>query len=606
MKKNFKVKALVFVLVALMVVVAMPKVMAEEAKPPKYTNSTTEGAADVVYSLNADKTKVHPGDTVKVTLTLENWNTEYGINALSFRLYYNTDQLTCVKKSNGRVDFDIGEVGELLDTKALTGLSDNEEAGYENFHTLSFASTTSDPEINSETDEENEHMHDNFYKGKSVITMKFTVNEGASGPLDIYLKNADGEDGFNTSVSTFDGDLWGTNTRTTFFVKSNLDDLMVEVPAKSVKFKDDIAQKGAFLDTGSNNTLDLNQYLIIDPENTTDTVSWSVDDSAIVSCDNGVLTAKGKGTTKVHVKVGKQTAEITVTVTIPLEGIEFSDTSEVNLDKTTNPTMDIKDRLKFLPDGAEASNVEWSVDDEGIVNVENGVLTAIGKGSTYVSAKVGEFTTEVKIKVNVTVSVGSVSFGDNKLVALDTKDNTTRNLDNMLVYNPSDADIVSKTWEVVEGQDVIDVDQSGNVTVKKYGEAVVKVTVDGKEATIKVVVTVPLESISVDKDSVTVYKGETDTVKVTAQPEGAVYEKIRVSFKEGGEYAHATVNDDGTIEIQGLKRGNAVLVVTANESELPAFSKEINITVKENKITGVTIVPENEDELLRGNTKKER
>ena len=46
-----------------------------------------------------------------------------------------------------------------------------------------------------------------------------------------------------------------------------------------------------------------------------------------------------------------------------------------------------------------------------------------------------------------------------------------------------------------------DVDILTAEIVKKYGEAVVKVTVDGKEATIKVVVTVPLESISVDKDS---------------------------------------------------------------------------------------------------------
>ena len=604
MKRNFKVKALVFVLVALMVVIVMPKVMADEAKPPKYENSTAEASADVIYSLNADKTTVHPGDTVNVTLTLEKWNTDYGVNALSFRLYYNSDQLTCVKKSNGRVDFDIGDVGSLLNTNALTGLVDAAEVGYEKFRTLSFAGTTSDPEINSETDEVNGHMRDDFYKGKPVITMKFTVNEGASGPLDIYLKSANGMDGFNTSVSTYDNEtsMWGTNTRTTFFVKSNLDELKVEVPAKSVKFKDELAD-GAKLDTGTNNTLDLNDYLIINPENTTDTISWSVDDSGVVSCDNGILTAKGKGTTKVHVRVGNQTAELTVTVTIPLQGIEFSDTSEVNLDKTTNPTMNIKNRLRFLPDGAEASNVQWMVDEEGIVTVSNGVLTAVGKGSTNVYAKVNDFETPVKIKVNVTVSVGSVSFGDNTLVALDTDTNRTKNLDDLLVINPSDADVKNKTWTVVEGQDVIDVDASGNVTVKKYGEAVVKVNVDGQEATIKVVVTVPLESITVDKENVTVYKGETDTVKVTAQPEGAVYEKLRVSFKEGGEYAHATVKDDGTIEIQGLKRGNAILVITANEAEKEGFSKEVNITVKENKITGVTIVPENEDEVLRGKTK---
>ena len=223
MKRNFKMKSLIFTLIILMAVVIVPNVKAAENEPPRYTNLTPYDEADVLFSLNADKTTVKPGDVVSVTLTLDDWRTEYGVLALSGRIYYNHEQLTFNRKYSDLMEEDIydvtvGPVGEFLGIRDYSAVVVAPEDGYDDkFNTISFAMIAGSPEAYTR----------NSLKGKSVFTMYFTVNEGVTGPIDIYLKSADkGQDGFNTAVAIKEGDLMGVNTRTTFYVSSNLNELI--------------------------------------------------------------------------------------------------------------------------------------------------------------------------------------------------------------------------------------------------------------------------------------------------------------------------------------------------------------------------------------------
>ena len=308
----------------------------------------------------------------------------------------------------------------------------------------------------------------------------------------------------------------------------------------------------------------------------------------------------GKGTANITVTIGNCTATIPVTVTVPVTGVEFEGLTSVDLDLTTKPQMSIKDYVKVSPENAEVTAYNWRSDNEKVATVDNnGVVTAVGKGTANIIVEVSDH--EATIPVNVKASVGSVSF-DVPNVVLDTKTETKYNLKDHIVFDPEGAEYTEMTWKSSDDK-VATVDNNGNVTAVGNGDATITVTVDGKSATIPVSVTVPLESITIEDDNVTVYKNKEVNVKVTANPDGAKWRTLDPSIKSGGEYANAEETEDG-VKITGLAEGTAVVTVAANDGTTPELVKEITVQVKENRITSVDVTAENDEDLLRGATKQ--
>ena len=289
-----------------------------------------------------------------------------------------------------------------------------------------------------------------------------------------------------------------------------------------------------------------------------------------------------------------------MTVTVPVTGVEFEGLTSVDLDLTTKPQMPIKDYVKVSPENAEVTAYNWRSDNEKVATVDNnGVVTAVGKGTANIIVEVSGH--EATIPVNVKASVGSVSF-DVPNVVLDTKTETKYNLKDHIVFDPEGAEYTEMTWKSSDDK-VATVDNNGNVTAVGNGDATITVTVDGKSATIPVSVTVPLESITIEDDNVTVYKNKEVNVKVTANPDGAKWRTLDPSIKSGGEYANAEETEDG-VKITGLAEGTAVVTVAANDGTTPELVKEITVQVKENRITSVDVTAENDEDLLRGATKQ--
>ncbi len=137
----------------------------------------------------------------------------------------------------------------------------------------------------------------------------------------------------------------------------------------------------------------------VSPSNATDkSVTWTSSNKEIVMVDSeGEIVALGIGEAEVTAKTsnGKE-AIVNVTVKpIPVTEIKISE-SEINLkvDETATLTATV------LPEEATDKEVEWASENEEIVTVQDGVITAVAPGSAKVIclSKDG-----IKAEVNVVV-----------------------------------------------------------------------------------------------------------------------------------------------------------------------------------------------------------
>ena len=142
----------------------------------------------------------------------------------------------------------------------------------------------------------------------------------------------------------------------------------------------------------------------------------------------------------------------------------------------------------------------------------------------------------------------------------------------------------------------------GGVTAKAKGTANITAEIGNVSKSTTVSVAVPLKSISLSVSDVEVWKGETSEVTVIANPTGAEWETLATEAVSGGEHTEVTINGD-KIVIKGLSEGKGSFAVSANKNNSGNdLYKLVNVTVKENKITGAVISTAAGKELLRGET----
>ena len=585
MKKTFKIKSLVVCMIFMMVFSYVPSIYAAA-----WVNQCDENSAEGIISVMSDKTDLHPGDEFTLTISVDKVP-KRGVASMNVRVSYDK---TKVKVATHQEQY-VGETEDIkfegpyaTDLFARTQGTCPDDT-FSNAEACVFGCSLSDYNLA-------------IMDPSKVGTIKFRVLDSADGgAINIHVSD---DVGFSIStVKDYDPQDNGPKGRTLTddqkYLKTNLDQMKIVVPATGIRFE---GISGVTLNTKDHKSENVSSYVKLDPENSTDAdnIKWDTEDHNIATVDNnGTVTAVNEGTTNVVVSVGQYKATLPVSVTVPIEGVSFEGLERVDLDVTTKPTMDISSYVKLQPSNAKAASYKWSSKNDGVVRVDNGVLTAVGKGNTEVEVEVGGFTATVP--VYVTSTIGSVSFSRSQ-VTLDTKDNNTFDLNTLLQKNPADADVKSITWQTSD-DDVVDVDASGNLTAKGVGDAVITVNVDGHTATINVSVTVPLESITVDKESVTVYKGDTEKVVVTANPTGAKWDTLDASLRTGDQNAMAKAVANG-VEITGLKEGSAEVFVAANGGATDPLKKTISVIVKENPITSVSVTAEDDEEVLRGKTKQ--
>ena len=247
------------------------------------------------------------------------------------------------------------------------------------------------------------------------------------------------------------------------------------------------------------------------------------------------------------------------------------DQSEITLEN--EGTMQLNAKVELT--GKPIEPIEWNSEEPSVATVKNGLVTAVGAGTTTITATCGEKTATCKVTVNAS-PLQEVRLDKSELEIL--KNDSETLTATLVPANTTDDRTV--TWST-NAEDVATVNQSGRVTGKKEGTAVITAKVGDKEASCTVTVKeVHTQRIYFDDSKLTLNKGKNKTLSLRFDPSNTT--DAKKATWESSEPSVASVSTSGYV--RALKKGTTT--VTAKIGDMTA---SIEIEVVEVPMTGVKI-----------------
>jgi len=299
------------------------------------------------------------------------------------------------------------------------------------------------------------------------------------------------------------------------------------------------------------------------PANANDqTVLWESDTPSVATVTNGKVTGVGIGDARITVTTnngGYKDYCLVYVRNIPVQG--------VSLDKT-NITLVVgnTDTLTpmFLPPNATNRNVSWNSSNPNIARVEgDGVVRAMAPGTATIKV-----TTQDGSKT-ATCAVGVLSESEAVRVTGVTLNKTSLALSvggsDVLVATVQPVNATNRNVEWSSNNTAIATVAGGTVTAMAIGNATitVKTSDGGITATCAVTVmtaTVPVTGVALNKTSLTLNVGSSETLIPTIQPSNATNKSVTWSSSSDGV---ATVSTLGLVT--AVAPGSAAITVTTQD-----------------------------------------
>ena len=299
------------------------------------------------------------------------------------------------------------------------------------------------------------------------------------------------------------------------------------------------------------------------------TLTWTSDNTAIVTVVNGKVTAVKGGTANITATsaIGKKA---TCAVTVKAKIIDIT---SVTLNKTTLPLTEGDSETltaTILPDNATDKTLTWASDDTAIATVVNGKVTAVKAGTaniTATSANGKKATCAVTVKAKI-IDVTGVTF--NKTTLSLTEGDSETLTATILPDNATDKTL---TW--ASDDTAIATVVNGKVTAVKAGTANITATsANGKKATCAVTVKakiIDVTGVTFNKTTLSLTEGDSETLTATILPDNATDKTLTWA---SDDTAIATVDKDG--KVTAVKTGTANITATSKNGK----SATCTITVK--------------------------
>ena len=329
------------------------------------------------------------------------------------------------------------------------------------------------------------------------------------------------------------------------------------------------------------------------------TLTWVSDHPDVASVDNeGNVTARKAGTATVTVKVAENvTAVCKVTVISRVTGISLSETTvELKPGETHQLTATV------LPQNASNAEVTWYSDKESVATVsQSGLVTGVGPGETTVHA----VTTDGGKMASCLVKVGTPVKGITLSVSSKTLYVGDPSLDISATLTPANATDKSLEWSSSDPEVAsIAPGAALRAVIKplKPGKTTITATTKdgGFTASCEVTVKRHVSGVSLNKASLTLYVGETESLAATVAPEDASDKTVAWSSDNSAvasvSNGKVTANKPGTAVIKvvtnDLSKETACTVTVKRHAESVELSqKEIKLYLGENRSLTATVLP---------------
>lgn len=214
------------------------------------------------------------------------------------------------------------------------------------------------------------------------------------------------------------------------------------------------------------------------------------------------------------------------------------------------------------PSNATYKNLNWEVGNTNIVSIDNGKVTALSPGTTYVKIttekqKIGRVvnvivTEQEKLIKEIIVNEPNIEMyvGDTKKIEykIDPSDATNRKIS----YN-------------IDNKEVVGFDRDGNIVGIKEGKAVVTLSSSNDiKATINITVKnkeIPVTSVTLSPNSLQLEVNAEKTIVAKVKPNNATNKEITWT---SSNTKIATVNDG---KVKGLSEGSTTIIAKTNNGK---------------------------------------
>ena len=332
----------------------------------------------------------------------------------------------------------------------------------------------------------------------------------------------------------------------------------------------------------------------VTPSDATDqSITWSSTKNSVATVNNnGLVTAVAEGRTTIKARVGGKTSACIVTVKkeiIPVTSISL-DLSTLSLTKGESKTL----VATVSPANATYKQIIWASSDPNVASVNSeGKVSAVAKGNATITAQVDEV--KATCAVTVTVPVESITLNKTELTLKKGESETL-----VATVKPDDATEHTVTW-TSSNSNMASVDANGKVTALSGGNVTIAAKAGGKSVVCMVVVIVPVESVTLNRSSLTLGEGESATLRATVTPKDAT-DYSSVSWSSTDENV-ATVDQNGVIH--AIHEGSTKIVAKAGDKQatctVTVIKRVSSISLDQNNLTlfvgntstlTVTVLPE--------------
>lgn len=276
--------------------------------------------------------------------------------------------------------------------------------------------------------------------------------------------------------------------------------------------------------------------------------TWKTSKSSVATVnDDGVVTAKSKGTATITAKYKGYEVEIEVYVDTDSSGKLEADETSISLKKGDRDTI----QLRYDDDKLSGSKATWKTSNSSVATVDDGVVTAKGQGTATITASYKGDKVEIRVKVDYNNS-GKLEVNDSS-ISLKKGERETLTLK----YDGSTISNSNASWSTSKSS-VATVSSSGTITATGKGKATITAQYKGEKVEIEVSVDSSSSGdLEADDTSITLKKGEKETVKL--RYDGDTISNSKATWKTS-KSSVATVSSSGTITAKG--KGTATITAT--------------------------------------------
>ena len=238
---------------------------------------------------------------------------------------------------------------------------------------------------------------------------------------------------------------------------------------------------------------------------------------------------------------------------IPVSSVTLSQpTAEMLIGET------LQLQVSISPSNATDKTVIWGSSKQSVATISNtGLVSAIAEGSSTITATAGGKSATCSIVVSKRViEVTSIELNKNVLSLVEGDSETL-----IATVKPDDATDKTVSWSSSD-DGIVSVDQAGKVTAIKGGEATITASAGDKSAKCVVTVTVPVESVSLDRTNITLEEEQSTTLVATVKPDDATDKSLLWSSSSD---SIAKVDQDG--KVTAVKEGSATITAKAGDKE---------------------------------------